>query len=157
MESVFKLLHSLFPNLLNDWSACIIQINVFCGDLSQDCTKVLWILKSNHSCGFLKMTLLWVLFWKCTSHLIPLYHLYMSTTFRHRHIFFDCFYFIFLTLSENQKLTSINYKVWKCSNFFTFQLIESKTGVDHIWHGGIIFLRLYVGNVRQISTISWKV
>ena len=48
-----------------------------------------------------------------------------------------------LTLSGNQKLISINWKVWKCLNFLIFQVIESKKRVSCIWHGGIISKTLY--------------
>ena len=62
MKSVFKPPHSLFSSLLNERSFWIMQTDVFCDNLGQGFTKVLWTLNSNHSGGFLKVTLLWVLF-----------------------------------------------------------------------------------------------
>ena len=70
--SVFKPPHSLLSSLLNERSFWIMHIDVFCDNLGQGFTKVLWILNPNHSGGFLKVTLLWVLFWKCHYHYISL-------------------------------------------------------------------------------------
>ena len=147
MKSVFKQPHNLFSSFLNERPFWIIQINLFYDNLGQDFINILWILNSNYSGGFLKVTLLWVLFWKfnsitfhysiCACLQPPDIDGIYFTVFAKRaeglskwtFVKINTFYNTImqeLTFSANQKLTSINSKVLKWSNFSTFQLTESK-------------------------------